>query len=86
MEKWLWEQLIAGIQALSQGNILLALVLVAAFAAVAGIVLAMIIRIIRALLPFLILAGFCPALLANGFAPPVLAMAGDPEMIFGDFR
>ena len=58
MEKWLWEQLVSGIQAFSQGNPLLALVLVAALAAVAGLLLAMIIRVIRAVLPLLILAGF----------------------------
>lgn len=58
MEKWLWEQLILCIQSLSQGNLLLALVVVAAFVAIAGMLLAMIIRVIRAVLPFLIVASF----------------------------
>jgi hypothetical protein len=58
VEKWLWEQFVICIQALSGGNLLLALVLIAAFAAVAGIVLATVIRVIRALLPFLVFAGF----------------------------
>jgi hypothetical protein len=58
MEKWLWEQMVTYIQAFSQGNLLLTLVLIAAIVAVTGIMLAMIIRVIRALLPFMAIAGF----------------------------